>query len=393
MNNSASESLSRSSLLLQHKSDLTWIKATFGLYILTMVLGFFGNLTVIIIIGRKKIRLWRPHEMFILNLAICDLLLVTIYLPFQIYIFLARFRPSVFYCKFIASLITAALGTSIFTLTVMAVHRCHVITKPFRYGTVSQRSVLVWLALVWLLSIGLVVPKILVSTAYANRCIQQWPKSSFKKIYTIGLFTARFVIPLVIISYAYFRIAKDLARSPAPRFDFDENGQIKTRTARRENIKVVKTLTVIVVLFVICMLPLRLTTIVMLFGDEGQVLTAREIRRYASILTIFHSCVNPIAYGTFTKVFRSWLSRYACWFNSMIQCRPLQYKKNREEDGNIFKRTKLSTEQVHNLIKFNRVLSGNGEDDAMKVPAETTENPLFHVYSKTRNRVRKETAV
>lgn len=180
--NSTSETVSRISLLVQHKSTMTWLKTTFGFYILTLVLGFSGNLTVLIIIGRKKTRMWRPHEMFILNLAICDLLLITIYLPFQIYIFLVKFRPSVFYCKFIASLITVALGASIFTLTVMAVHRCCVITNPFSHGTISQRSIVRWLVLVWILSIGLVVPKILVSTAYANRCIQKWPNPSFKKL-------------------------------------------------------------------------------------------------------------------------------------------------------------------------------------------------------------------
>lgn len=388
MNNSTFDVVSRISPLLLHKSNLAWLKATFGLYILTLVLGFSGNLTVLILIGRTKTRMWRPHELFILNLAICDLLLITMYLPFQIYIFLAKFRPSVFYCKFIASLITVALGASIFTLTVMAVHRCYVITNPFRHGTISQRSVVGWLALVWILSLGLVVPKILVSTAYANRCIQQWPNPSSKKIYTLGLFIARFVIPLFVISYAYFRIAKDLARSPAPRFDFDENGQIKTCSARRENIEVVRTLTVIVVLFVLCMLPLRLTIIVMLFGDDDQVLTARAVRRYASILTIFHSCVNPIAYGTLTKHFRSWLARYVRWFNSLIQCRPLQCKKNQEETGTILKRARISTEHLQ------RNLSGNTQDVAVVVPAETAETGLFQVnFQICSTRERKETAV
>jgi len=59
------------------------------------------------------------------------------------------------------------------------------------------------------------------------------------------------VIPLFIISFAYFRIAKDLTRSPAPRFDLDKHVQLKTRTARRENVEVTKTLAVIVALFVL----------------------------------------------------------------------------------------------------------------------------------------------
>lgn len=150
----------------------------------------------------------------------------------------------------------------------------------------------------------------------------------------------------------------------------------------------------IVVLFVLCMLPLRLTTIVMLFGDEDQVLIARAVRRYASILTIFHSCVNPIAYGTLTKNFRSWLARCARWFNPLIQCRLLQCKKNREEAGDILKRARISMEHLQNF-KLNYLLSGNTQDAAQKVPVETAETTLFQVNSKAiyKNRERKETAV
>lgn len=394
MNNSTSEALSKISLLAQHKNNLLWLKATIGLYVLTLVLGFTGNLIVLIVIARKKIRMWRPHEIFILNLAISDLMLITIFLPFQIYIFLVEFHPSVFYCKFIACLITVALGVSIFTLTVMAIHRCYVITNPFKHGTVSQQSVMVWLVLVWILSIGLVVPRILVSTAYSNRCIQQWPDQNLKKLYTVSLIIARFVIPLFIISFAYFRIAKDLARSSAPRFDCDENGHIKTRIASRENVEVTKTLAVIVILFVLCMLPFRLSTIVMLFGNEDQVLLARKIRRYTSILTVIHSCMNPIAYGTLTKNFRSWLARYARWVNSLIQCKHLQHKSNPEETAKFLKRSRMLSKHLQEF-KSTHLISGDTQDLNSRPVFETADTRLLQVKSKMicRVRERKETAV
>lgn len=395
MNNSTSEALRKISLLAQHKNNLLWLKATIGLYVLTLVLGFTGNLIVLIVIARKKIRMWRPHEIFILNLAISDLMLITIFLPFQIYIFLVEFHPSVFYCKFIACLITVALGVSIFTLTVMAIHRCYVITNPFKHGTVSQQSVMVWLVLVWILSIGLVVPRILVSTAYSNRCIQQWPDQNLKKLYTVSLIIARFVIPLFIISFAYFRIAKDLARSSAPRFDCDENGHIKTRIASRENVEVTKTLAVIVILFVLCMLPFRLSTIVMLFGNEDQVLLARKIRRYTSILTVIHSCMNPIAYGTLTKRnFRSWLARYARWVNSLIQCKHLQHKSNPEETAKFLKRSRMLSKHLQEF-KSTHLISGDTQDLNSRPVFETADTRLLQVKSKMicRVRERKETAV
>lgn len=230
------------------------------------------------------------------------------------------------------------------------------------------------------------------STANSNRCIQQWPNQSLKKLYTVSLFIARFVIPLFIISFAYFRIAKDLARSPAPRFDFDENGQIKTRTARRENVEVTKTLAAIVVLFVLCMLPFRLNTIVMLFANEDQVLLAKTIRRYTSILTIIHSCVNPIAYGTLTKNFRSWLARFARRVNSLIRCGPLQRENNQEESGKSLKRTRMSSEH---LQKFKLIHLTSDHTPDMNLPVENADTRLLQVKFKMiyRKKESKETAV
>ena len=287
---------------------------------------------------------------------------------------MAKFTPSVFYCKLIAPLISVALGASVFTLNVMAVHRCYVITNPFK-PEISQRTVINWLVLMWILSVGLVVPKILVSTQQSSRCVQRWPSANFKKFYTLTFFTARFVIPLFIITYAYVRIAKDLSGSTAPRFDLDEDGEIKTRTAKYENITVVKTLAVIVLLFVMCMLPYRLATIVMMFGDQHQARLARYVRQYTSVLTIFHSCVNPIAYGTLTKQFRFCFgARCIRLFSSWFPCRFANQAKNLADTVNI----------------FNRSLSRNAE----KTPEFFTSVKIkLEPESFQRNMQRKETAV
>ena len=93
------------------------------------------------------------------------------------------------------------------------------------------------------------------------------------------------------IVYAYVRIAKDLAHTASRRYDL-RNGEIRTRTAKFENIKVMKTLTVIVVLFVFCMLPNRLATIVVVLGNESKPSRiAGHVRQYTSVLTIFHIVV------------------------------------------------------------------------------------------------------
>lgn len=148
MNNTSSEVLRfRLSSLVPNNNDrqFLWLKLTFGLYIVTFILGCIGNVSVLIVTGFKTIRRRRPHELFILNLAIGDFILIVFFIPFQVYITIGKFYPSVVFCKLIAPLITVAFGVSVFTLSVMAVHRCYAITNPFK-PAISTRSVYFWLA-------------------------------------------------------------------------------------------------------------------------------------------------------------------------------------------------------------------------------------------------------
>lgn len=86
MNNTSSEVLRfRLSSLVPNNNDrqFLWLKLTFGLYIVTFILGCIGNVSVLIVTGFKTIRRRRPHELFILNLAIGDFILIVFFYTFS----------------------------------------------------------------------------------------------------------------------------------------------------------------------------------------------------------------------------------------------------------------------------------------------------------------------
>ena len=132
----------------------------------------------------------------------------------------------------------------------------------------------------------------------------------------------------------------------------------------------------------------------MLFGNEDQVFLARTIRRYTSILTVIHSCMNPIVYGTLTKNFRSWLARYARWVHSLIQCRQPQRKSNPEETVKILKRSRMSSKHLQEF-KLIHVISDNTQDMNSRPLVEAADARLLQVKSKMiyRNSERRETVV
>lgn len=290
-------------------------EVTLYVYVVTLVLGIIGNsLVVLSIVSRRRRRRMTANDVFILNLTVSDLLLLLFFIPYAIFIRLAPFRPSMFICKSTAPIITVALGGMVYTLTAMAVQRCMVITQPFRQECSVKRATLV-VAVIWVASIGLSIPKIAVATPKWNRiCISKWKSSSHIKIYTVTLFVLRFAIPFCVIFISYAKLALALLKTQAPRFAADSRGNIRDVTNRKENLEVVKTLVVITFLFFVLMLPFRVTRLMKIFGQKDE--TLQNIYQLTATLVIAHSCINPIIFGTimgkFSQDYRRFFTHLFC---------------------------------------------------------------------------------
>lgn len=93
------------------------------LYFVIFFLGLFGNvLVVVVVVGKRRTRSF--HNIFILNLAISDLILILIYFPMYFGHAIGQFHAPKLFCQLIWPLITVAYLSSIFNIMSMAVLRC-----------------------------------------------------------------------------------------------------------------------------------------------------------------------------------------------------------------------------------------------------------------------------
>ncbi|XP_068673605.1 neuropeptide Y receptor type 6-like [Montipora foliosa] len=280
------------------------VKSAF--YAVTFVLGLLGNLLVIIIVAARQKRR-TANDIFILNLAISDLMYLFVCLPTNIYMMFADIQYD-FFCRLIWPLMTVTVNISIFTLTSMAVFRCHVILNPLK-PEMRHRYVFVWILGIWLLGLILVIPLMLVTKpklAEPQGCTEVWPSIRYRRAYTASLFVLQYLLPLTIIAVAYVRIGLDLVRQA----DRQVSDIMASRERRKENIQVIKTLATIVVLFAICMLPAQLAWLLYDFALEDHKKMVNFLFSFSPSLLYFHSCLNPIAYGTLTKHFRHGYIRF-----------------------------------------------------------------------------------
>ena len=194
----------------------------------------------------------------------------------------------------------------------MAIHRCRLITNPYK-PKMKKRSGYLWIAAIWLSSLIIVLPLSIVTKSKNGRCNEEWPSLNHRKAYTLALFILQFVIPLQIIAAAYLKIGIYLWRSPAPQSSLSTAKKKRAQRRKRENMQVIKTLALIVILFTICLLPGQIGYLLWEFGDEEDHATMDIIFKFAIILDCLHACVNPVVYGLLTEQFRREYIRYL-WF-------------------------------------------------------------------------------
>ena len=289
-------------------------KAQLCVYVLTFLLGSVGNVLVLLVVRSKKNR--TVNDLFIVNLAISDLLMIG-FLPIYTAKILVTFRHTTAFCKSISPLATMTFFVSVFTLTSMAIHRCYVITNPFK-PEMQKWRIMVWLVSLWVASFLAVLPLVLVAQEGPPGCSEKWPSSKARKAYTACLFVLQYSLPLAIITAAYIRIAVDLLKSSTERYgpgrSLNNNRRDRSaflRLARKEDVQVLKTVAVIVLVFAICLLPVQLSWMMLDFGGEKERRISEEVFfKFDVPLSILHSCLNPLVYGTLTRRFRRGYIRY-----------------------------------------------------------------------------------
>lgn len=276
-------------------------------YSLIILLGLLGNSLVIYMIIRYR-TMRTVTNFFIANLALADLLVDTLCLPFTlVYTLLDEWKFGAVLCHMVPFAQALSVHVSILTLTVIALERYRCII--FHLGRrLTWHSSFLIMALTWTMSAILAAP-LAIFREYRHEeipsinlrisvCSEKWPHGTSRDgvIYSLSMLLLQYIIPLAIISYAYICIWVKLKNHVSPS---TRNDSINRRK------KTTKMLALVVVVFAICWLPFH---VIQLASDLDLALRLKE---YKLIYTVFHivamcsTFTNPLLYGWMNKNYRN----------------------------------------------------------------------------------------
>ncbi|KAM6140447.1 G-protein coupled receptor 83 [Pterocles gutturalis] len=277
-------------------------------YSFIIVFSLFGNILVCHVVIKTK-RMHSATSLFIVNLAVADIMITLLNTPFT----LARFVNSTWIfgkgmCHVSRFAQYCSLHVSALTLTAIAVDRHQVIMHPLK-PRISTAKGVIYISVIWIMATCFSLPHAIYQKLFTFEyseevtrclCLPDFPEPAdlFWRYLDLTTFILLYVLPLLIISAAYMTVAKKLWLR-------NVIGDVTTEqyfALRKKNKKTIKMLMLVVILFAVCWFPLNCYVVL---------LSSQTIQTNNALYFAFHwfamssTCYNPFIYCWLNDSFRS----------------------------------------------------------------------------------------
>ncbi|XP_057373344.1 neuropeptide F receptor-like [Daphnia carinata] len=308
-------------------------------YCVLIIFGTLGNSLVVFVVARQP-AMRTARNVFVVNLAISDLLLCLITMPLTLMEIRSYTWPlgnSPVSCKMVGSLQAVSIFVSTLSITAIALDRYQLIVYPTK-KSFQLTGALLALAGIWTLGVVLALPLFIVRTLQhhdipipnspitsVDYCLEEWPNERGRSLYSIGSILIQYALPIITVSVAHARICNKLQVRMASMSHQQQqsmrqppsvtNGQqtpndsstAARAVAREEKLRKTNTLLVaIAIIFTICWLPMNTFNVVVdtwnVFGDDTE--TMLICYAVCHMVGMSSACANPLLYGWLNDNFR-----------------------------------------------------------------------------------------
>lgn len=341
--------------------------------IVVLVLTVAGNVLVISVVVAYQ-RLQQVTNYFIVSLAVSDLLIAALTLPFTIY----QNLHNGIWCLNLATcgvwlVVDSLVSTSaIWSLVAISIDRLIAITMPFRYQEiVTRKRAFLALGVVWAFSF-VVGPMTLlnwtdpdlpgIASAVNGHPI---PCQRTEPIYYTFAAAIAFFVPLLIILTAYSFILKVAITQAKAVAALDPTRDRRKKTNFFREVKATKTVALVIGAFVISWLPLFVLLMLALWDREVKEnfevnhpgLHKFTFFTFTRVLPPLNSCVNPIIYAVFNSNFRS-------AFLKFLRCpQRMQHDRHDRDRGNNQSMTATTSRSSYSTVTPDKPTSGNNNTE------------------------------
>ena len=282
------------------------------------ITSLVGNILVCLSVYRNS-RLRTSTNLYIIGLAIADLLSAVIVMPFTTIVLISGdWIIGPFLCDLHAFVMNFVLFVSPTTMALTAFNRYIRIVKPGKYMTVfSKRRSVMMLGSAWaFVAFYVAIPKLSGLQDYGfvpgyALCHVIHLSDSGSLVHYIAVITLFLITPFTVAIVCYFKVSEAIRQH-----NLDIAPGLQLRRSRYHitihEIKISKSLFVVVLAFILCWIPAWAVAIVIRFRLLEAI--PRGVQLFCSLSVYTSSAVNPFIYSGMNRSFRQ-------EFKKILKCR------------------------------------------------------------------------
>ncbi|NWR66969.1 CCR5 protein, partial [Bucorvus abyssinicus] len=302
------------------------------LYSLVVIFGLTGNLLVVLILVKYK-RLKSMTDIYLLNLAISDLLFI-FSLPFWAYYAVHDWIFGEALCRMLSGIYLLGFYSGIFFIILLTLDRYLAIVhavfalkaRTVTYGILTS-------IVTWAVALFASVPGIVFHRAQKEHtrytCSAHYPSDAainWKYSYTLKMNILGLIVPMLIMIFSYSRILKTLLRCK------NEKKQ-----------KAVRLIFVIMIVYFIFWTPFHISSFLHTF-QSSLFLPTCEIKaqlekaiQVTETISMIHCCINPVIYAFVGEKFRKYLYAFFRKHVAAHLCKtcPILYREKLERVSSV----------------------------------------------------------
>ena len=279
-----------------------------GILLVMAILCSIGNILICVAVYRNP-RLRTSTNLFVIALAISDLLNSSIVMSLAVGVLITGKWPyGEIMCNVHAFFTLFSVYVSPTTMGLAAFNRYIRIVKSSRYRRLFTPFLsIIYIGTVWLLVAGYVsIPRLAGLTEYGfipgyAVCTITHPTDAVKITHYITVVTLFLILPFSVATVSYYKVFKTINQHNFNMASTVQNVQHDGRITVRE-IKITKSLAIIVLAFGLCWIPFWVIAVVQRFTSS---VVPRSVQLLCTFLLFFSSTVNPFIYAGTNETFRA----------------------------------------------------------------------------------------
>jgi hypothetical protein len=274
-------------------------------------LAVFGNCLVITaVVQNHKIRTVTNY--LIVNMAVADLFYILVVMPplyLQIFDYydwaMGSYARGVYFCKVVHFCQYLFVVVSVLTLTAIAADRFFAIVLPLR-RIVTKQAFYVIIPVIWFVASGVAAPVIYAQKIKNHNgllsCEEDWSPAfettQASRVYSAMLFAIAYCVPFLAVTVMYTIICRRLWKRKIP-------GELNVKLNKaivESRKKVVKMLIAVLIAFIVCWLPVQVTTF--LWEYQPSLSIPPYVYFTCNFLMRAHASITPCIYAVFSENYR-----------------------------------------------------------------------------------------